>query len=46
MNLEVPLDVPGQYAVHVERTFVIDGDGVVPIAPQDRSCPLVPGSSA
>ena len=46
INLEVPLDKAGHYAVHVERTFVIGDDGVEPIAPQDRSRPLVPRSSA
>ena len=46
INLEVPLDKAGHYAVHVERTFVIGDDGVEPITAQDRSRPLVPGSSA
>jgi Xaa-Pro aminopeptidase len=46
INLEVPLDKPGRYAVHVERTFVITGTGVEPITAQDRSRALVPGAAA
>lgn len=45
INLEVPLDKSGHYAVHVERTFVIGADGVEPITPQDRSRALVPRAS-
>jgi Xaa-Pro dipeptidase len=42
INLEVPLQLPGHYAVHVERTFLITTDGVEPITTQDRSGALVP----
>jgi Xaa-Pro dipeptidase len=42
INLEVPLQLPGHYAVHVERTFLITTDGVEPITRQDRSGALVP----
>jgi Xaa-Pro aminopeptidase len=41
INLEVPLEKPGHYAVHVERTFVITPEGVEPIAAQDRSGAMV-----
>jgi Xaa-Pro aminopeptidase len=41
INLEVPLEKPGHYAVHVERTFVITPGGVEPIAAQDRSGAMV-----
>jgi Xaa-Pro aminopeptidase len=43
INLEVPLDWPGHYAVHVERSFLITGDGVEPLLAQDRSSALVAG---
>jgi Xaa-Pro dipeptidase len=46
INLEVPLEKPGHYAVHVERTFLITNGGVEPITPQDRSRALVPGTRA
>ena len=42
INLEVPLEVPGRYAVHVERTFLITPEGVEPITAQDRSAALGP----
>ena len=42
INLEVPLEWPGHYAVHVERSFVITASGVEPLLPQDRSSALVP----
>jgi Xaa-Pro aminopeptidase len=45
INLEVPLEKPGHYAVHVERTFVITTGGVEPITTQDRSGALVPGAA-
>jgi Xaa-Pro dipeptidase len=41
INLEVPLEVPGQYAVHAERTFLITPQGVEPITAQDRRGALV-----
>jgi Xaa-Pro dipeptidase len=44
INLEVPLEWPGHYAVHVERSFLITASGVEPLLPQDRSSALVPGS--
>jgi len=44
INLEVPLEQPGQYAVHVERSFLITGDGVVPLTSQDRSHAFVAGA--
>jgi Xaa-Pro aminopeptidase len=45
LNLEVPLDVPGQYAVHVERTFVLDGDGLRGITPQERGSEVIPAGA-
>jgi Xaa-Pro aminopeptidase len=42
INLEVPLELPGHYAVHVERTFLITTDGVEPITTQDRAGAFVP----
>jgi len=44
INLEVPLEQPGQYAVHVERSFLITGDGVVALTSQDRSHAFVAGA--
>jgi Xaa-Pro dipeptidase len=46
INLEVPLGLPGHYAVHVERTFLITTDGVEPITTQDRSGALVPSGNS
>ena len=46
INLEVPLDKPGHYAVHVERTFVITAGGVEPITPQDRSQAALAGPAS
>jgi Xaa-Pro dipeptidase len=46
INLEVPLDKSGHYAVHVERTFVITADGVEPITSQDRSRAVGPGATS
>ena len=43
INLEVPLSIPGHYAVHVERTFVITAGGVQPITRQDRAEAAVAG---
>jgi Xaa-Pro aminopeptidase len=45
INLEVPLDKPGHYAVHVERTFVITADGVEAITSQDRSRAVGPSAT-
>jgi Xaa-Pro aminopeptidase len=45
INLEVPLEVPGHHAVHVERTFLITTDGVAPITTQDRTGALVPSAA-
>jgi Xaa-Pro aminopeptidase len=42
INLEVPLEKPGHYAVHVERSFLITPDGVEPLIAQDRSSALSP----
>ena len=43
INLEVPLSIPGHYAVHVERTFVITAGGAQPITRQDRAEAAVAG---
>ena len=43
INLEVPLEWPGHYAVHVERTFLITPDGVEPLLAQDRGSALLAG---
>jgi Xaa-Pro dipeptidase len=43
INLEVPLEWPGHYAVHVERSFVIGAGGVEPLLAQDRSSALLAG---
>jgi Xaa-Pro dipeptidase len=43
INLEVPLEWPGHYAVHVERTFLITADGVEPLLAQDRDSALLAG---
>ncbi len=45
LNLEVPHEVPGQYAVHVERTFVLDRDGLRGITEQDRSTEAIPAGA-
>ncbi|MDP9260078.1 MAG: M24 family metallopeptidase [Actinomycetota bacterium] len=43
INLEVPLEWPGHYAVHVERSFLIGAGGVEPLLVQDRSSALPAG---
>jgi Xaa-Pro aminopeptidase len=45
INLEVPLEKAGHYAVHVERTFVITAEGFEAITAQDRTRALVPGAT-
>jgi Xaa-Pro aminopeptidase len=45
INLEVPLEKAGHYAVHVERTFVITPEGFEAITAQDRTRALVPGAT-
>ncbi len=42
INLEVPLEQPGRYAVHVERSFLITPTGAEPLTAQDRSTALSP----
>ncbi|HET6171196.1 MAG TPA: M24 family metallopeptidase [Gaiellales bacterium] len=44
INLEVPLDWPGHYAVHVERSFLITPEGVEPMLGQNRSSALLAGA--
>jgi Xaa-Pro aminopeptidase len=43
INLEVPLEWPGHYAVHLERSFLITAGGAEPMLAQDRSSALVAG---
>lgn len=45
INLESALFMPGAGSLHIEKSFVITGDGRRELVPQDRNGPVIPHAS-